>query len=176
MIIEKKYALHEYQEEELFLNEMAREGKCLVKALGESYQFEECEPADNTYKVVYSVSNFDPELYEGFKLMTTFTSSKGGHYHYLLVEDDTAELPFNRDRNLMLEKNLSRIERFNGVIIGSLLVFFIFLYINYKNPLYFTIIIAAGGFGAYVYDLRNKIKKAMTDNDWFSKALLDGTK
>lgn len=163
MIIEKKFALHEYEEEENFLNEMAQEAKCLVKALGESYQFAECESADNQYKVVYSVSDFDPEVYVGFKLMTTFTSSKGGHYHYLLMEEAAAELPMNRDRNLMLEKNLSRIERFNGVIIGSLLIFFVFLYINYKNPLYFIIIIAASAFGAYVYNLRNKIKKAMTN-------------
>lgn len=165
MIIEKKFALHEYEEEESFLSEMAQEGKCLVKALGDSYQFEECEPVDNKYKVVYSVSDFDPEVYQGFKLMTTFTSSKGGHYYYLLIEDAEAELPVNRDRNLMLEKNLSRIERFNGVIIGALLVFFVFLYINYKNPLYFTVIIAAGAFGGYVYNLRNKIKKAITDVD-----------
>lgn len=163
MIIEKKFALHEYEEEELFLNKMAQEGKCLVKALGESYQFEECEPSDHKHKVVYSVSNFDPEVYEAFKLMTTFTSTKGGHYYYLRVEEPTAQLPLNRDRNLMLEKNLSRIERFNGIIIGSLLIFFIFLYLNYKNPLYFTIIIAAGALGVYVYNLRNKIKKAITD-------------
>lgn len=165
MIIEKKFALHEYKEEEQFLNEMAREGKGLVKALGESYEFEKCEPSGNQYRVVYSVSNFDPAMYIGFKLMTTFTSSKGGHYYYLLVVDETADLPVNKDRNLTLEKNLSRIERFNGVIIGSLLIFFIFLYINYKNPLYFTIIIAAGAFGVYVYNLRNKIKKAITDVD-----------
>lgn len=165
MIIEKKFALHEYEEEEHFLNEMAQKGKCLVKATGESYQFEKCTPSDAKHKVVYSVSNFDPEVYKSFKLMTTFTSAKGGHYYYLQVQDPTAKLPVNKDRNLMLENNLSRIERFNGVIIGALLVFFIYLYINHRNPLYLTIIIGAGAYGLYIYNLRSQVKKALRDND-----------
>lgn len=163
MIIEKKFAMHEYVEEEQFLNEMAKDGKCLVKALGEGYEFEKCAPSDTKFKVVYSVSNFDPKIYEGFKLLTTFTSSKGGHYHYLEVEDEAAKLPYNKDRNLTLEKNLSRIERFNGIIIGSLIILFIYLYINYQNPLYFITIIGASALGGYIYKLRNKIKKAMNE-------------
>lgn len=165
MNIKKQFAIHEFLEEEIFLNEMAKEGKCLKKALGDGYEFEECEVSDNKYKVVYSLSDFDPEVYQGFKLVTTFTSSKGGHYYYLLIEDATAKLPLNKDRNFILEKNLSRIERFNGIIIGSLFIFFVFLYINYKNPLYFIIIIAAIALGTYVYHLRSKIKKALTKLD-----------
>lgn len=165
MIIKKQFAIHEYIEEEFFLNEMAKEGKCLTKALGDGYEFKECEASDKKYKVVYSLSDFDPEVYKGFKLLTTFTSSKGGHYYYLLIEDTTAKLPLNKDRDFILEKNLSRIERFNGIIIGSLFIFFVFLYINYKNPLYFIIIIAAVVLGTYVYHLRSKIKRALTKLD-----------
>lgn len=162
MIIKKQFALHEYTEEEAYLNKMAQEGKCLKKALGDSYEFEECASYDNKYKVVYSFEAFDSEIYEGFKLVTTYTSSKGGYYYYLLIEDPTAELAVDEARNYTLQNNLNRIDRFNGIIIGSLFILFIYLYINYKNPLYFIIIVAAMALGTYVFKLRSKIKKAIT--------------
>lgn len=161
MIIKKQFAIHEYLEEEKFLSEQAKEGKCLVKVFGDEYEFKACESVERQYKVFYSLTHFDPKVYQGFKLLTTFTSSEGGHYYYLLVEDEFAKLPPNKDRNFILEKNLRRIERFNGIIIGSLLIFFIFLYLTHRNPLYFIIILAAIAMSIYVYNLRSKIKKAI---------------
>lgn len=163
MIIKKEFAMHEFIEEENFLNEMAAEGKCLEKVMDGRYQFSECEPLNQQYKVVYSVSPFDADVYEGFELVTTFTSAKGGYYHYLLMTDPTATLPENTDRYYILDSYLSRIERFNGIIIGSILILFIYLYLTYRNPLYFIIIAVAIGLGGYVFNLRRKIKKIIDE-------------
>lgn len=163
MKIKKTFAMHEFLKEEEFLNEMAAQGKCLEKALGDGFQFKECDSYDAEYKVVYSLSDFNSELYKGFQLVSTYTSSKGGHYYYLKIEDPDAQLPENEDRNFILEKNLRRIERFNGIITGSLLILFVYLYITYRNPLYFIIIGAAVVLGGYIFNLGSKIKKGLRD-------------
>lgn len=164
MIIKKNFAMHEFIEEEEFLNKMASKGKCLERISEDGFEFKECDDYSAKYKVVYSLSEFNSEDYEGFDLVTTYTSSKGGHYHYLRANRSGARLPKNKDRNFMLKNNLSRIERFNGIIIGSLFILFVYLYISYKNPLYFIIILGAFVLGLYVFKLRKKIKKALQQN------------
>lgn len=162
MKVKKQFAMHEYIEEENYLKKMAAEGKCLKRILADGFEFEDCEPAEKDFKIFYSLSDFDPEEFKGFKLLTSYTSSKGGHYYYLEQEDPKAQLPDTKERDFMLEKNLKRIERFNGLVTASLLILFVYLYINYKNPLYFIIIAAAIGLGSYIYHLSNKIKKRIS--------------
>lgn len=164
MIIKKNFAMHEFIEEEEFLNKMASKGKCLEKITEDGFEFKKCNNYSVRYKVVYSLSEFKSEDYKGFDLVTTYTSYKGGHYYYLKVLDPDAQLPENKDRKFMLKNNLSRIERFNGIIIGSLFILFVYLYISYKNPLYFIIILAAFLLGLYVFRLRKKIKKTLEQN------------
>lgn len=160
MIVKKQFAIHEYIEEENFLNQKAQEGYCLKRVLEDGFKFEKCE-SPSSYKVVYSLSDYEPKDYAGFELVSSYSSSKGGHYYYLKVVDPEASLPENDDRQFILEKNLSRIEKFNGIIIGSLLILFTYLYLTRKNPLYFIIIFAALALGIYVWRLSKKIKSAL---------------
>lgn len=163
MYIKKEFALYEYLEEETYLNEMAKEGHCLDKALGDGFEFKECSSTDNVYRVVYSLSEFIEDDYKDFSLVDTFSSSKGGYYHYLLQEDRIGKLEVNEDRNYRLKNDKGRIERFSGIVISSLLVLFLYLFYSYDNPIYLIIVVAAIALGLYVLNLRSKIIKAIQE-------------
>lgn len=161
MYVEKQFALYEYLEEEAYLNEMAEDGHCLEKATGDGFQFEECTPQNLIYRVVFSLNDFEQEEYEGFALIDTFASSKGGYYHYLLQKNELAVLKTNKDRKYRLDNDLGRIERFTGIVISSLMVLFLYLFYTQKNPLYLIIVLAGLILGLYVLKLRRKIIQAI---------------
>lgn len=163
MYIKKEFALYEYLEEEAYLSEMAKKGYCLEKALGDGFEFKECSSQKNIYRVIYSLDEFLERDYPGFLHVDTFSSSKGGYYHYLLLEDGDGILPINKDRNYRLKNDQGRIERFSGIVIGSLLILFLYLFYTYKNPLYLTIVGSAIILGAYVWNLRSKIIQAIQE-------------
>lgn len=162
MIVKKEFALYEYLEEEAYLNEKSEEGHCLKKALGDGFEFESCESTKNKYKVMYSLSDFVVQDYPGFSLVDTYSSSKGGYYHYLLEEDEDSVLMINEDRNYSLNNDLGRIERFSGIVISSLMILFLYLYYTQRNPLYLIIVVLAIGLGVFVLNIRAKMKAAIT--------------
>lgn len=163
MYIKKEFALYEYLEEETYLREMAEKGYCLEKATGDGFEFKECPPKMNTYRVVYSLDEFAQKDYLGFYHVDTFSSSKGGYYHYLLLEEGDGNLAINEDRNYRLKNDQGRIERFSGIVIGSLLILFLYLFYTYRNPLYLTIVASTLILGTYVWNLRSKIIRAIEE-------------
>ena len=161
MYVEKQFSLYEYLEEETYLNEMAKDGHCLEKVSGEGFQFKDCASQNLVYRVVFSLNDFDQREYDGFTLIDSFASSKGGYYHYLLQESELAVLKPNEDRKYRLENDLGRIERFSGIVISSLMVLFLYLFYTQKNPLYLIIVLAGLILGVYVLKLRRQIIKAI---------------
>lgn len=157
MYVKKEFAMYEYLEEESYLNDMAKEGFYLVKALGDGFEFGECAETDYSYRVVYSLDEFNEGDYGGFNLVDTYASSKGGYYHYLLQKEENASLKINVDRNYNLNKDLKRIERFSGIVISSLMLLFLYLFYLHRNPLYLIIVGAAIGLGLYVLKIRSEI-------------------
>ena len=157
MYVKKEFAMYEYLEEEAYLNSMAQDGKCLVKAIGDGFEFKECKESDHEYRVVYSLDEYSEEDYPGFELVDTFSSSKGGYYHYFLQKDPQAVLRKNEDRNYKLDKDLKRIERFSGIVISSLMILFLYLFYTQRNPIYLIIVVGAIGLGVFVLKIRSKI-------------------
>lgn len=163
MYVKKEFALYEFLEEEAYLHQMAKEGHCLDRALGDGFEFKDCERSDVTYRVVYSLNDFNQSDYEGHSLVCTYASSKGGYYHYLVEESKEAILATNTDRKYRLENDLGRIERFSGIVISSLIVLFLYLSYTQKNPLYLVIVLMGIGLGGFVLKLRAKIKRAINE-------------
>ena len=161
MYVKKEFALYEFLEEDAYLMQMAKEGHCLDQALGDGFEFKDCEPSDVVYRVVYSLNDFNQGDYEGFSLVFTYASSKGGYYHYLIEEAKEAVLLQNADRKYRLENDLGRIERFSGIVISSLMVLFLYLAYTQRKPLYLLIVFMGMGLGVFVLKLRAKIKKAI---------------
>lgn len=161
MYVKKEFSLYEFLEEEAYLNQMAKEGHCLDQALGDGFEFKDCEPLDVIYRVVYSLNDFEEKDYDGYSLVCTYASSKGGYYHYLIQETKETVLLKNEDRKYRLENDLGRIERFSGIVISSLMVLFLYLAYTQRNPLYLVIVFMGVGLGVFVLKLRAKIKKAI---------------
>ena len=161
MYVKKEFALYEFLEEEAYLMQMAKEGHCLDQALGDGFEFKDCVPSDVVYRVVYSLNDFNQSDYEGYSLVCTYASSKGGYYHYLIEESEKAILLTNEDRKYRLKNDLGRIERFSGIVISSLMVLFLYLAYTQKKPLYLVIVFMGIGLGVFVLKLRAKIKKAI---------------
>ena len=62
------------------------------------------------------------------------------------------------DRNSVLELDLNRIERYTAIILLALLGFFLYLLIEYKNPIYLLVLIPGAILSLYTAKIRSKIK------------------
>ncbi|WP_228410212.1 DUF2812 domain-containing protein [Erysipelothrix piscisicarius] len=163
------FSIIEFNEEVSYLETKAEEGLMLESYDGIGYHFKASEPAKLNFEVAYTIEPMhdnlmDLYLNQGFILICDYRSEKGGTYYYFARPRSNQPIEsFNEDRVEVIQMMIHRIERFTGIVIGALLVFFIYLYLNYRNNLYFIIIGAGGVLGIYTYQLRRKAKAVLEE-------------
>ncbi|MDE8239138.1 DUF2812 domain-containing protein [Erysipelothrix rhusiopathiae] len=163
------FSIIEFKEEVQYLEAKAEEGLMLEQFDGNGYHFCQNEPAKLNFEVAYTIEPMNDDLKkqyldQGFILICTYTSEKGGAYYYFArPRSNEPIISFNEDRSEVIKMMVHRIERFTGIVIGSLLVLFIYLYLNYRNNLYFIIIGAGGVLAVYTYQLRRKAKAVLEE-------------
>lgn len=156
------FSIIEFKEEAQYLEQKAEEGYMLDSYDGTAYHFDFNEPAKLNFEVTYCIEPMTEEikqryLDQGFIRICEYSSQKGGTYYYFVRPRSLNPIvSFQEDRIEVIKMMVHRIERFSGIVIASLLVFFIYLYINYQNNLYFIIIGAGAVLGAYTWQLRSK--------------------
>lgn len=154
MKIKKTFALYDYQEENKFLQEQYEKGYILDSLEEGIYHFKKRDYQSDEAVVHYSMEAYSPE--EGVELLFSYPSAKGGYYHYLIVSKGMSLDP--SDRNSVLELDLNRIERYTAIILLALLGFFLYLLIEYKNPIYLLVLIPGAILSLYTAKIRSKIK------------------
>lgn len=154
MIIKKNFSILELEEEAKYLSEMAKFGMIFIGSTGEGHEFKQGEAKDIEYRVEYTIDPLDDS--QMFELIDVYHSSKGGYYSYLKRVGD-GEFISNDDRISVVSMQKNRIDRFTGLIIISLIIYFIYMFITHGNYLYLIVVALGIAMGIWVYNYRSKI-------------------
>lgn len=167
--IKKYFPLHKIDEERQFLEEQSRNGYKLHQLSKDSYEFLAYDDSTYTYAVEYyiqEITDIQKAAFEsnGYELLYTYPSNKGGTYYYWVrpVDIDLPEVTYTQDLADAITLNLNHISRFSAIVLLVFISFYLYLYLTKGLIIYLCLVGVGCALGIYLgihwFKMKNKIK------------------